>query len=52
MRIFEHFILDGEQALLRVLYKMLDLKKDRILKMEEIELIMYLRTDIINECIQ
>ena len=26
MRIFEMFILDGEQALLRVLYRMLDLK--------------------------
>lgn len=26
MRIFESFILDGEQALLRVLYKMIEMK--------------------------
>ena len=31
MRIFEMFILDGEEALLRVLYRMLDLKKDNII---------------------
>ena len=51
MRIFEMFILDGEEALLRVLYRMLDLKKDKICEMKEVALIMYLRTDIINECI-
>ena len=52
MRIFEAFILDGEQALLRVLYRMIEMKQHKILQMEEIELIMYLRTNIINECIQ
>ena len=31
MRIFESFILDGEQALLRVLYKMIELKQNKIL---------------------
>ena len=51
MRIFESFILDGEQALLRVLYKMIELKQNKILQMEEIELILYLRTNIMNECI-
>ena len=51
MRIFEMFILDGEEALLRVLYRMLDLKQEKICKLKEVELIMYLRTDIINECI-
>lgn len=30
---------------------MIDMKKHKILQMEEIELIMYLRTGIINECI-
>lgn len=52
MRIFESFILDGEQALLRVLYKMIELKQNKILQMEEIELILYLRTNIMNECIK
>ena len=51
MRIFESFILDGEVALLRVLYRMIELKQEKILQMEEIDLIMYLRTDIINEVI-
>lgn len=51
MRIFESFILDGEQALLRVLYRMIEMKQKQILLKEEYELITYLRTDIINECI-
>ena len=52
MRIFEMFILDGEQALLRVLYRMLDLKGEKLCGLYEVELMMYLRTDIINECIE
>jgi len=52
MRIFESFILDGEQALLRVLYRMLEMKQHQILQIEEVELILYLRTNIINECIE
>lgn len=51
MRIMEFFILDGEQALLKVLYKMIEMKCEKILALEEIELIMYLRTNMINECI-
>ena len=52
MRILEAFILDGEQALLKILYKMLDMKQKKICGMTEIELIMYLRTNLINECIE
>lgn len=52
MRIFESFVLDGEQALLRVLYKMIELNTKKILQMDEIELIMYLRTDLMNDCIR
>ena len=51
MRIFEYFILDGEQSLLRVLYRMMDLKGAKICELREMELIQYLRTDLINECI-
>ena len=52
MRIFESFILDGEEALLRVLYRMLELKGDKLCSLTEIGLIQYLRTDLINECIE
>lgn len=52
MRIFESFMLDGEEALLRILYKMLEKRQHKILDMEDMELITYLRTDIINECIK
>ena len=51
MRIFEMFILDGENSLLRVLYRMLDLKGEKICQLREVELMIFLRTDIINECI-
>jgi hypothetical protein len=52
MRIFESFMLDGEEALLTILYKMLEKRSHKILQMEDMELITYLRTDIINECIR
>ena len=52
MRIMEFFILDGEQALLRVLYRMIELKQSKILLLEDqLDLIMYLRTDMIKEVI-
>ena len=52
MRIFEYFILDGEQALMNILWRILDLKGNKICDLIEMELIQYLRTDIINECIE
>lgn len=52
MRIFEYFILDGDAALMNILWRILDLKGDRICELIEMELIQYLRTDIINECIE
>lgn len=51
MRIFEAFILEGEEALLRVLYRMLDYKGDKLCGLREMELIKFLRTDMINETI-
>ena len=51
MRIFESFLLDGEDTLLRVLFQMLRLKGEKICELKEMELIQYLRTDLINECI-
>ena len=52
MRIFEYFILDGEESLLRILYRLIDLKGDKICSLQEMALMTYLRTDLINECIQ
>ena len=52
MRIFEYFILDGDKALMNILYRILDLKGHKICELVEMELIQYLRTDIINECIE
>jgi hypothetical protein len=51
MRIFEFFILEGEKALLNILFRMLDLRGEKLITLVEIELMQYLRTDIINECI-
>ena len=51
MRIFEFFILDGEDSLLRILYRLIDLKADKICELQEMALMSYLRTDLINECI-
>ena len=52
MRIFEFFLLDGEKGLLNVLYRMLDFKCDKICSLTEMQLMVYLRTDVIMECIQ
>ena len=37
-RIFEFFILDGEMALLKILFKMLDYKREKMLSLYEFEL--------------
>lgn len=52
MRIFEYFILDGENSLLRILYRLIDLKGNKICGLSEMALMSYLRTDLINECIE
>jgi len=52
MRIFEYFILEGEQGLLNILYRMLDLKVDKICRLEEMQLMSYLRSGFVTECIE
>ena len=52
MRIFEYFILDGDKALMSILWRILQLQGDKICELVEMELIQYLRTDIINDCIE
>lgn len=51
MRIFEYFLFDGESALLKVLFNMLDYQEQRICQKTEVELMLFLRTDIITTMI-
>lgn len=50
-RFFELFIVEGEVALLRILLKMLDFKRTKILSLTEHDLLNYLRKDIVMECV-
>lgn len=52
MRIFEYFLFDGEQALFKVLFNMLDYQEERICSKTEIDLMLFLRTDIITSMIE
>jgi Rab-GTPase-TBC domain len=51
-RIFECFILDGEIAIVKILLRMLYHKRDTILSLHECELLNYLRTGMVVECVQ
>jgi hypothetical protein len=49
--LFEAFIVEGELALINILFRMLDHKRDKILSIND-ELLDYLRKDMILECIE
>ena len=49
-RIFELFLLEGEQILMDLIAAMLQIKKKKILTLEELDLMNYLRKDMIHEC--
>lgn len=51
-RIFEFFLIEGEVVLVRVLFKMLDHKRKKILRLKEYELLNYIRTTMVVECIE
>ena len=51
-RLFEIFILDGEQSLIKVILRMIDLKKDEIMRREDQELQRYILSDMIQECVE
>eukprot|EP00347_Sterkiella_histriomuscorum_P015634 403356284 len=51
-RIFEYFMYEGEVALIRILFSMLKHKRQKIFSFREGELLRYMRTDIVVECIQ
>ena len=45
-RIFEMFLIDGAQTIVDVLASMLELAEEELLKLEELELMNYLRKEI------
>lgn len=51
-RIFEMFLLDGEQVILDLLVTFIEIKTDKILKLYDLELINYLRTDMVTETLK
>ena len=50
-RIFEIFILEGEQALIKALLRVIELRKRKILRLQDEVLQKYMLEDIIVECI-
>ena len=50
-RLFEIFILDGDNALIRVLLRMMDLKQVDILRRKETELQRYILSGMVEECV-
>ena len=49
MRIFEMFILDGEQIIVDLIAVMLDLRRDKLLELTELALMNYIRKDIVSD---
>ena len=52
LRIFDVFLLEGERVLFELLYKMLDLKKEKILLLTQQDLLFYLRKKLVKECFE
>jgi len=51
-RLFECFLLLGEESFVKVLIRMFGLKKERILLLTDVELQRYIHAGIIKECIE
>jgi|LauGreDrversion4_2_1035121.scaffolds.fasta_scaffold333382_2 hypothetical protein len=50
-RIFECFLLDGEIAIVKILLRMLYIKREKILCLQECDLLNYIRTGMVIECV-
>lgn len=50
VRVFEMFLLDGEQLLIKMLVRMVKIKEKKILTLYELDLLKYLRSEMIQEC--
>jgi hypothetical protein len=51
VRIFEMFLLDGQALLIKLLVRMVTLKQKKILTMGVYELLKYIRSEMISECL-
>ena len=51
-RIFEYFMVEGETVLLKIIFNMLHHKRKKIMSLTEGDLMSYMRTDIIVECVE
>ena len=51
-RLFEIFIFDGENALVRIMLKMIGLKQTKIKEKFETDLQRYLLSDMVIECVE
>lgn len=51
-RIFDVFLLDGEEVIIRLLLKMIKLKQNQIIKKKELDLLQYMRKGMVVECVQ
>ena len=53
LRIFEVFMLDGETLLVKFIVRMIKLKEKKILTIfDTVELLKFIRSDMISECLQ
>ena len=50
--IFDAFLIDGEQLIFTLLIKFIDKKQEAILEKEDMELIYYMKSQMIYECLQ
>ena len=51
-KVFELFLLDGEQVLVDLLAGMVHHRKDRLLELEDVDLMEYLRKDMVQDCLK
>ena len=51
-RLFEMFILDGEQSFIHLLLRMIELRQDEMYTLTDVSLQNYIHTDLIAKCIQ
>lgn len=51
-RLFEIFIIDGENALVRILLRMVELKQTEILRKTDTDLQHYLFSGMVTECVE
>jgi hypothetical protein len=50
-KIFDVFLLDGEAVIFTLLLKMIEHKEDKILTLEDHDLLQYIRNEMPNECL-